>query len=60
MSLGLTPPRLRAAFGFGWSDSSERRLQKLAGVARRLRPFTPTPLVVHPQALWAEWRMKRV
>jgi uncharacterized protein (DUF2236 family) len=59
VSLGLTPPRLREAFGFGWSEASERRLHKLAGAARRLRPLAPDALVVHPQALWAEWRMRR-
>ncbi len=60
ISLGLTPPHLRQAFGFGWGPTAERRLQRLAGAARKLRPLTPTPLCVHPQALWAEWKMKRV
>lgn len=60
ISLGLTPPHLRAAFGFGWSAAAERRLHRLAGAARKLRPLTPEPLCVHPQALWAEWRMKRM
>jgi uncharacterized protein (DUF2236 family) len=60
VSLGLTPPRLRAEFGFGWSDTAERRLQRLGRAARRLRPLAPAPLMVHPQALWAEWKMRRV
>jgi uncharacterized protein (DUF2236 family) len=60
VSLGLTPPRLREQFGFHWNETSERRLHQLAGLARRLRPFAPAPLLVHPQALWAEWRMRRV
>ncbi len=59
-SVGLTPPRLRAEYGFGWSEAAERRLQRLSGAARKLRPLTPDPLCVHPQALWAEWKMKRV
>ncbi len=59
VSLGLTPPRLREEFGFGWSAAAERRLQRLAGAARRLRPLIPDPLCVHPQALWAEWRMRK-
>jgi uncharacterized protein (DUF2236 family) len=59
-SLGLTPPRVRAEFGFGWTDTAERRLQRLAGAARRLRPLTPEALCVHPQALWAEWKIRRV
>jgi uncharacterized protein (DUF2236 family) len=58
-SLGLTPPRLRAAFGFHWSDASERRLHRLARAARRLRRLAPDPLCIHPQALWAEWKLKR-
>lgn len=60
VSIGLTPPRLREAFGFGWSEAAERRLQRLAGAARRLRRWTPEPLCVHPQALWAEWKIRRV
>lgn len=59
-SLGLMPPRLRAAFGFPWSSADERRLRALAGLARQLRSLTPDALCVHPQALWAEWQMKRV
>jgi uncharacterized protein (DUF2236 family) len=59
ISLGLTPPRLREAFGFKWTDADERRFQWLGAAARRVRPFTPAPLVVHPQALLAEWRMRQ-
>jgi uncharacterized protein (DUF2236 family) len=59
VSLGLTPPRLREQYGFHWGEAAERRLQRLAGAARRLRPLAPDALVVHPQALWAEWRLRR-
>jgi uncharacterized protein (DUF2236 family) len=59
ISLGLMPPRLRAEYGFPWSDAHERRLRALGGLARRLRPLTPDPLCVHPQALLAEWRLRR-
>ncbi|MCC7359965.1 MAG: DUF2236 domain-containing protein [Anaerolineales bacterium] len=59
ISLGLTPPRLRAAFGLPWSAAHERRFQQLGALSRRLRPFTPDPLCVHPQALLAEWRLRR-
>ena len=31
----------------------------LEALARRLRPWTPEPLCVHPQALLAEWRVRR-
>jgi uncharacterized protein (DUF2236 family) len=58
ISIGLTPPRLREAFGFEWSARDERRLQRLGRLSRRLRPWTPAPLVVHPQALVAEWRLR--
>jgi uncharacterized protein (DUF2236 family) len=59
VSIGLTPPRLREAFGFRWTERDERRFQRLGRVSRRLRPWTPAPLVVHPQALVAEWRVRR-
>jgi uncharacterized protein (DUF2236 family) len=58
ISLGLTPVRLREAFGIRWTDADERRLQWIGRVARRLRPFAPAALVVHPQALLAEWRLR--
>ena len=58
ISIGLTPPRLREAFGLRWSEADQRRLQWIGRVSRRLRPFAPAPLVVHPQALLAEWRVK--
>ena len=58
ISIGLTPPRLRDAFGFEWTAANERRLQWLGRASRRLRPWAPAPLVVHPQALWAEWRLR--
>ena len=59
ISMGLTPPRLRAAFGLSWSDTHEQRFQQLGALSRRLRPLTPDPLCVHPQALLAEWRLRR-
>jgi uncharacterized protein (DUF2236 family) len=58
VSIGLTPPRLREAFGLGWTERDERRLQRLGRISRRLRPWAPAPLVVHPQALFAEWRLR--
>jgi uncharacterized protein (DUF2236 family) len=58
VSLGLTPPGLRAAFGFQWTERHERWHQRLGALSRRLRPWTPDPLCVHPQALWAEWRIR--
>jgi len=58
ISIGLTPPRLREDFGFQWTAADERRLQWLGRASRRLRPWAPAPLVVHPQALLAEWRLR--
>lgn len=58
-SIGLTPKRLRTAYGFRWSDADEARLQRWGAIARRLRSLTPDPLCVHPQALAAEWRARR-
>jgi uncharacterized protein (DUF2236 family) len=58
VSIGLTPPRLREAFGFRWTERDERLLQRLGRLSRRLRPWAPAPLVVHPQALFAEWRLR--
>ena len=55
VSIGLLPARLRAAYGFAWSSADERRLARLAAVSRRLRPWLPAILLVHPKALWAEW-----
>jgi uncharacterized protein (DUF2236 family) len=57
--VGLLPPHLRDDFGFRWTSGDERRLQALAGLCRRLRRLMPDPLCVHPQALLAEWRIKR-
>lgn len=54
VSVGLLPARLRAAYGFGWSPADERRLDWLAAAARRLRPWLPDWLMVHPTALRAE------
>jgi uncharacterized protein (DUF2236 family) len=59
ISLGLTPPRLRAAFGLRWTERHERWHARLCGLLRRARPLTPEPLCVHPQAIWAEWKLAR-
>jgi uncharacterized protein (DUF2236 family) len=59
ISLGLTPPHLRAAYGLPWTPAHEQWFQRLGALSRRLRPLTPEPLCVHPQALLAEWRVRR-
>lgn len=59
ISVGLTPPRLREAFGLPWTPAHEVWFQRLGALSRRVRPLTPAPLCVHPQALLAEWRVRR-
>jgi uncharacterized protein (DUF2236 family) len=54
ISLGLTPPRLREAFGLRWSERHTRLHRRLCALARRVRPLTPEPLCIHPQARRAE------
>jgi uncharacterized protein (DUF2236 family) len=57
--LGLLPARLRADFGFAWSDAHQTRWDRLAKRLRTLRRLTPDVLAAHPQATIAElrWRM---
>lgn len=54
LSIGLTPPHIREAFGLEWGAPQERWLERWATYSRALRPLTPEALCVHPQALWAE------
>ncbi|MCS6909265.1 MAG: DUF2236 domain-containing protein [Anaerolineales bacterium] len=56
IGIGLLPAHLRAAFGFEWSEAHERRLHRLAALSRRIRPFLPDLLMVHPTILLAEWQ----
>lgn len=58
IGIGLLPAHLRTAFGFDWSESHERWLRRLAAFSRRLRPFLPDLLMVHPTILLAEWRAR--
>jgi uncharacterized protein (DUF2236 family) len=57
ISLGLTPPRLREAFGLRWTERNARLHRRLCAFSRRVRPLTPEPLCIHPQAMRAEWRL---
>lgn len=54
VSVGLLPDPLRAAYGFTWDTTQERRLQQLAALSRRVRPLLPGLLAVHPRARSAE------
>lgn len=58
IGIGLLPAHLRTAFGFEWSEAHERRLHRLAALSRRIRPFIPDFLMVHPTILLAEWRAR--
>jgi len=59
VSIGLMPPRLRAEYGFSWSDANERLLNALGNWSRRLRPWIPRALAIHPKAFAQErkWQL---
>jgi uncharacterized protein (DUF2236 family) len=57
--IGLLPARLRADFNFPWDERHERRLCQLAALSRWLRAHMPTFLCVQPDALIAEWRLRK-
>lgn len=48
--IGLLPPHLREAFGFGWGEKEAARLRRMAARARAIRPLLPDFLCVHPRA----------
>jgi uncharacterized protein (DUF2236 family) len=50
VGIGLLPARWREEYGFTWDEKRERRLQKLAILSRRIRPFLPDMLCVQPRA----------
>ncbi len=58
--IGLLPARLRTDFNFPWDERHERRLYWLAALSRRLRAHLPTFLCIQPDALIAEWRLRKV
>ena len=49
-TVGLLPPPLREAYGFGWRDEDHRRLAAVARVLRTARRFVPAPLREWPAA----------
>ena len=49
-SIGMLPPRLRAEFGFTWDDTREAQLERFAQWSRRVRPWIPNRIAVHPKA----------
>lgn len=58
--IGLLPERLRAEYHFEWGERQERWLSQWAALSTRLHPWLPNALRAHPQAVLAEWRMRRV
>jgi uncharacterized protein (DUF2236 family) len=58
-SIGLLPERLRTAYGFEWDEGRERWLQRWATLSRQVWPRFPSLLRAHPQAVWAEWQLRR-
>jgi len=53
--IGMLPERLRDEFGFTWDRQREARIEKLAVWTRRMRPWLPRRLAIHPKA-YAEER----
>lgn len=58
-SIVMLPPHLRDAYGLNHSAQNEKNLERLAGVTRRIRPYLPAVLAVHPKAWAMEQRMAR-
>ncbi len=58
IAAGTLPPRLRAEFGLGWGADRQRLFSTLAGVLRRLMPYTPDILHVAP-GYWLALRRSR-
>jgi uncharacterized protein (DUF2236 family) len=51
LTVGLLPPRIRAAYGFEWSGADQRRFDRHLRVLRAVRRATPPVL--------AKWRIAR-
>jgi uncharacterized protein (DUF2236 family) len=56
ITAGLLPPKLRCAYGLGWSRRKENVLQLVAGSTRAALPWVPKVLRVVPHARAAEAR----
>ena len=54
VGIGMLPPRVRAEYGFGWDDAREKNLERFAHLARRVRPWIPHALAIHPKAYQME------
>lgn len=58
VAIDLLPLRLREEFGFTWDERRAQRVERLARVSRRLRPWLPNVLATHPKA-WLRERQLR-
>ncbi len=54
VGIGMLPRRFRDEYGFGWDDAREKNLERVAKVARRVRPLIPHALAIHPKAYQME------
>jgi uncharacterized protein (DUF2236 family) len=59
VSIGLLPKHLQTAYGFEWNAGRERWLRRWAAMSRQVWPRFPSLLRAHPQAVWAEWQIRR-
>jgi uncharacterized protein (DUF2236 family) len=59
VGIGLLPPRLRQEYGFAWDETRAKRVERLASISRRVRPWIPTALAIHPKAWLQERQLKR-
>lgn len=57
-AIGLLPPAIREAYGFGWNGGRARALRVLAGVTRGGLPLAPPPLRYWAMARRAERRVR--
>jgi uncharacterized protein (DUF2236 family) len=58
VSIGLLPESLRAAYNLRWDAKREQRMQQFAKFSRRVRPFIPNRVAVHPKA-WSAEKMRK-
>jgi uncharacterized protein (DUF2236 family) len=58
VTAGLLPPQLRREYVLSWNERSEKRLDRLAMLTRKLLPCVPAPLRFVPNARAAEKRLR--
>jgi uncharacterized protein (DUF2236 family) len=57
--IALLPQRLRHEFGFRWRVEQKRWLQRVPGICRSLRRYTPSVLCANPAAIASELLLLR-